>query len=100
MNKFWVVNCVQRSGKTCQTLCPGYFTEDQVYDSIQSYIEEKMRYNEYIVTYTYDEEMLTSEEAQHIEANQWAQRRQRNNLHHYYKIKNPREIEIHGGFVV
>jgi len=73
MKQFWVVNCVQRSGKTCQMLCPGDWTKDQVYDSIQSYIEEKMRYNEYIATYTYDQEMLTDEQAQHIEANEWSE---------------------------
>ena len=72
MEQFWVVDCVQRSGKTCQTLCPGDSTERRVRDSIYSYIEEKMRYNEYIVTYTYDHVMLTSQEAQHIEANEWA----------------------------
>jgi len=72
MKQFWVVDCIQSDGKTCQMLCPGDWTKEQVYDSTQSYIEEKMRYNEYIVSYTYDQEMLTSEEAQHIEANEWA----------------------------
>lgn len=72
MEQFWVVDCVQRSGKTCQMLCPGDWTRQQVYDSTQSYIEEKMRYNEYIVRYSYNQQMLTSKEAQHIEANEWA----------------------------
>lgn len=71
MEQFWVIDCVQRSGKTCQTLCPGYFTQKQAYDTVQSYIEEKMRYNEFIVSYTYDLVMLTSAQAQHILANEW-----------------------------
>ena len=71
MKQFWVVDCVQGSGKTCQLLCPGDWTREQVYDNVQSYIEDKMRYNEYIVSYTYNQVMLTSEQASHIEANEW-----------------------------
>ena len=80
MKQFWVVDCVQGSGKTCQMLCPGDWTREQVYDNVQSYIEDKMRYNEYIVSYTYDQVMLTSEQASYIEANEWTQRRQRNEI--------------------
>ena len=71
MEQFWVAHCLQSDGKICQMLCPGDWTKNQVYDSIQSYIEEKMRYNEHIVSYTYEQDMLTSEEAEHIEANEW-----------------------------
>ena len=71
MENFWVVDCIQSDGKTCQMICPGNWPRENVERSTDSYIEEKMRYKEYITRYSLSQQMLTSEQAQHIEDNEW-----------------------------
>ena len=29
MEQYWVVDCIQSNGKTCQMLCPGHWTTER-----------------------------------------------------------------------